>query len=137
MEFGEGGIMLFHIFNSQEERRNFGGSAFIEIQYCKLPFETKIEKLVAVNSINNWHNDSLYINDENIFYQEYSHIFNCGTYNNLKSGTVDICGINYYAPSLTGSIIEKIHKDKPTDYETLIKWLNKSKINNGFYILGI
>ena len=107
------------------------------MQFCKLPFETATKDLVSINNINHWQNDSLYINDENVFYLEYSHIFNCGIYNNLKSGTFDICGINYYAPSLTDSIIEKIYKDQPTDYKTLIEWLNKSKTYNGFYILGI
>lgn len=131
--------MLFHIFSSQKERRRFGGSAFIEIQFCKLPLGTEIEKLVAVSSITHWQNESLYIyiNDENVFYQEYSHIFDCGTYNNLKSGTVDIYGINYYSPSFIDSIIGKILEDKPTDYEVLIEWLTKSKAYNGFYILGI
>lgn len=130
-------MMLFHTFNSQEERRNYGGSAFIEIQFCKLPVKTTITKLVAVDSITNWQNDSLYINDESAFYREYSNIFDCGTYNNLKCGTVDIYGINYYAPSLTDSIIGKLCKNKPTDYEKLMEWLIKSKIYNGFYILGI
>lgn len=27
--------MLFRVFESQEERRKFGSSAFIELQYCK------------------------------------------------------------------------------------------------------
>lgn len=129
--------MLFCTFNSQEERRNHGGSAFIEIQFCKLPAEAGIKELVAVSSINHWQNDSLYINDENLFYQEYSHVFDCGTYNNLKSGIVDIYGINYYAPSLTDSLIERLYKDKPIEYEVLIEWLNKSKKYNGFYILGV
>lgn len=129
--------MLFHIFSSQEERRIFGGSEFIEIQYCKLPYGTKPQKIVAVNSINHWQNDSLYVDDEDAFYQEYSHVFNCGIYNNLRSGTVDIFGINYYAPSLVDSIIIKLQIDKPSDYITLIEWLTKSKEYNGFYILGI
>ena len=129
--------MLFHVFSSQEERRNFGGSAFIEIQFCKMPYGTESKKLVAVNSINHWQNDSLYIDDENTFYQEYSNIFNCGIYSNLKSGTVDIFGINYYAPSLVDSIIVKLQKDKPSDYQRLIEWLNKAKEYNGFYVLGI
>ena len=129
--------MLFHVFSSQEERRNFGGSAFIEIQFCKMPYGTESKKLVAVNSINHWQNDSLYIDDENTFYQEYSNIFNCGIYSNLKSGTVDIFGINYYAPSLVDSIIAKLQKDKPSDYQRLIEWLNKAKEYNGFYVLGI
>ncbi len=36
--------MLFHIFNSQKERREFGGSDFIEMQYCKLEQGSEIEK---------------------------------------------------------------------------------------------
>lgn len=131
--------MYFHTFNSQEELISCGGSAFIEIQFCKLPAGTTIKELVAVDSIDHWQNDSLYIyiDDDNAFYQEYSRIFDCGTYNNLKTGTVDLCGINYYAPSLTDSIIERLHKDNPADHEVLIEWLNKSKKYNGFYILGL
>ena len=129
---------MFHFFDSQEERRNFGGSAFIEILICKLPSGTTTKKLVAISNIKHWQNDSLYIiDDENAFYQEYSHIFNCGLYNNLKTGIVDIYGINYYAPSLIESIIEKLQKEKPADYEALIEWLTKSEEYNGFYILGI
>lgn len=129
--------MLFHIFKSQEERRNFGGSAFIEVQFCKLPIGTKLKKVVSIGSINNWQNDSLYIDDVDLFYTEYQHIFDCGIYNNLKSGVVDIFGINYYPPELLVSIIQRLNKDKPTDYTVLIDWLMKSKDYNGFYILGI
>lgn len=129
--------MLFHVFNSQEERREFGGSAFIEMQFCRLPRGTAIKKLTAVESIENWRRDSLYISDENTFYREYANIFDCGIYNNLESGTVDIYGINYYDPSLTDCIIERIIKDKPADYEVLIEWFRRSKAYNGFYILGI
>lgn len=130
--------MYFHTFNSQEERISYGGSAFIEIQFCKFPVGTTIKELVAVHSMDHWQNDSLYIyiDDDNVFYQEYSRIFDCGTYNNLKTGPVDICGINYYAPSLIESIIERLDKERPVDYEVLIKWLIKSKSYNGFYILG-
>lgn len=131
--------MLFRIFDSQEERRNFGGSKFIEIQFCKMPYGTKTKKLVSVNSINHWQNDSLYlyIDDVDAFYEEYGKIFNCGIYNNLRSGIVDIFGINYYAFSLVDPIVEKVKTDKPADYEILVDWLIKSKEYNGFYILGI
>ena len=131
--------MLFHTFNSQQERRVYGGSAFIEIQFCKCPIGTAVKELVAVDSINNWQNDSLYvyIDDDNTFYREYSSIFDCGIYNNLKSGTVDLYGINYYPPSLTDILIEKIHKDTPIDHQVMIEWLNKAKKYNGFYILGL
>jgi len=130
--------VLFHTFDTQEERRNYGGSAFIEIQFCNMPPQTATKELVAVRSIRNWKNDSLYvhIDDDNTFYQEYGRIFDRGTYNNLKTGPVDIYGINYYAPFLIASIIERLDHEKPVDYEVLIEWLIKAKSHNGFYILG-
>lgn len=129
--------MLFHVFSSQEERRDFGGSLFIEIQFCKLSKGVKTKKIVAVNSIENWQNDSLYISDENTFFREYGKIFDCGIYSNLKRGVVDIFGINYYSPSSVDSIIAKLNKEKPSDYITLAEWLARAKEYNGFYILGL
>ena len=130
--------MLFHTFDTQEERENYGGSAFIEIQFCTMPTQATAKELVAVGNIQDWKKDSLYvyIDDSNTFYREYSHIFDCGTYNNLKTGPVDIHGINYYAPSLIESMIERLDKERPVDYEVLIEWLIKSKSYHGFYILG-
>lgn len=127
--------MLFHIFNSQQERREYGGSCFIEFQFCLLPKDTSLETLV--NSDVHWQDDSLYVSDENKFYREYSSIFNCGVYNNLSSGTVDVYGLNYYSPEKTDIIIDKLCQEKPYDYQVLLDWLNKSKEYNGFYILGI
>lgn len=129
--------MIFHIFNSQEERRAFGGSAFIELQFCKLSPDTKVKKIV--NNIKYWQNDSLYVylDDIDTFDQEYGHILSSGIYNNMKSGMVDIYGINYYKPALIDSIIERLNKEKPTDYEVLVSWLIESKSYNGFYVLGI
>ena len=129
--------MLFHEFASQEERRSFGGSAFIEVQFCKLPKNTNVKKIVAINRINHWQNDSLYISDEETFYKEYCNIFNCGIYNNLQSGTFDMFGINYYDSTLIDSIIAKLQQDTPADYKILIEWLIKAKEYNGFYILGL
>lgn len=129
--------MLFHTFFSQSEHRDFGGSAFIEIQFCKLPVWSSIKSIVDVSSIKNWQNDSLYVSDENAFYQEYGHIFDCGTYNNLETGPVDLYGINYYPASLTDTIIERIRESKPADYTVLVDWLERAKAYNGFYILGI
>lgn len=48
--------MLFHTFNSQEDRRKYGGSAFIEMQFCVLPAGTGIKNIVAVDKIQNWLN---------------------------------------------------------------------------------
>ena len=46
--------MLFHKFKNQEERRAFGGSSFIEIQYCTLFETTDIKVITGVESIKNW-----------------------------------------------------------------------------------
>lgn len=109
------------------------------MELCVLPAGAKINNIVAVSKIQNWRNDSLYIyiDDDDAFYQEYSKIFDCGTYANLPRGVVDILGVNYYAPEYIDPIIEKIRTEKPIDYETLVDWLNTAKKYNGFYILGI
>ena len=128
---------MFLKFNSQEERKEYGGSMFVELQYCTLPNSTPIEKIVDVDSIENWKNDSLYVHNENEFYQEYSKIFTDGVYCNGESGVVDIYGINYYSKEQTNTIIERLESLQPKDYECLIEWLQKAKEYNGFYILGI
>ncbi len=129
--------MLFHNSDYCKARREYGNSAIIEMQFCKFPVGTDIKKIVSVDSIKHWQNDSLYIDDENIFFDEYKNIFNCGIYANLQSGVVDICGLNYYSPELTIKIIEKINAEKSVGYEILSEWLNIAKSYNGFYILGI
>lgn len=129
--------MLFHLFNSQEERRAYGGSAFVEMQFCRLPRDTKLRDIVAVDNITHWMNDSLYIADENEFYAKYCHIFDDGTYNNLESGIMDLYGINYYAPSQIDDLIDRARESKPIDHPILIDWLERAKQYNGFYILGI
>ena len=54
--------MLFRTFHSQKERREFGGSYFIEIQYCRLPPNAKIEEFLSgEHEMELWKNDSLYI----------------------------------------------------------------------------
>lgn len=119
--------MLFHVFNSQEERRAHGGSAFIEIQFCKLSTKRKVTERVALRSIQHWQNDSLYVDDEDLFYNEYRCTFD----------TMDIFGMNYYGAELIKPIIEKLIKVKPKDYEILVEWLNKAEAYTGFYILGL
>jgi len=129
----------FYYFTTQEERRSFGGSCFVEIQFCRIKPTAKVKQIVAVSSIEHWQNDSLYVyeDDINSFYDEYSDIFDCGTYNNLHSGKIDVHGINYYQADLINVIITKIQAAKASDCETIIAWLNKAKGYNGFYILGI
>lgn len=130
---------MFHHFESKEARRAFGGSAFIEIQYCNLKQNTPIKKIVSLRAIDNWKNDSLYIYIDDIddFYSNYKDIFCDGAYNNLKNGDIDLFGINYYSPKQIIEIIDKIEKQKPSDYAVLLEWLKKGINRNGIYILGI
>lgn len=129
--------MLFHSFSSQQERREFGGGDFIEIQYCTLKKCTSIKEIVSV--VENWEDDSLYIygDDWNIFCDAYGEIICGGTYNNLETGYLDGCGINYFSPRQTELIKEKINEEKPREYEVLLSWLEKGKEYNGFYVLGL
>ncbi len=129
--------MLFHRFNNQAERRAFGGSDFLELQFCQHESGTSIKKIV--NKIENWRNDSLYISgdDMDTFYKCYKDVFKNGTYNNLKSGEIDFFGVNYYSPKQVDEMIKIIEETKPTDYKTVLDWLVKAKEFNGVYILGV
>ena len=131
--------MLFHIFQSQAERRNFGGSDFIEIQYCKLPQSAPIQEIVSIDSIIHWQLDSLYVSGDDMdsFYQHYGNIIIGGTYNNGTCGPMDLFGINFYSAKQACTIIERIKKEQPPEHEILQNWLKTGKPYSGFYILGI
>ena len=131
--------MIFHSFPIQQERKHFGGSAFLELSYCRMPSGTSVEKIVSVGAMENWKDDSLfvYLDDLDIFFVEYKEIFIDGTYNNLKSGPVDLWGINYYSPSQVVVIMQKIQASKPRDGDILLKWLQSANEANGIYVLGI
>ncbi len=131
--------LLFHRFASQEERRRFGGSYFIEIQYCCLSMETALETLISVEAITHWKNDSLYIygDDDTTFLSHYGDIFTDGIYSNGKSGAVDPCGINYYTREHTLRIIRDVEERKPLDHLVLLHWLDRAMMYKGFYILGL
>ncbi len=131
--------MMFHKFYSQDEIRNFGGSLFIEIQYCKLQASTRLRDIVSTNSIKHWCDDSLYIyaDDMDNFFEAYKDILGIGTYNNLKTGLVDLYGINYYLPKDIELIKSRLIKLKPNGYEMLFNWLDDNDNCNGFYVLGI
>jgi hypothetical protein len=130
---------MFRIFRNVEERRKFGGSAFIELQYCKLSAQTKMKKVVSIKSIHAWKDDSLYIHLDDIdsFVECYRSILNNGTYSNMKSGFVDIFGINYYSNENIKQIVNDITNRKPLDHKTFLSWLNQGLQYNGFYLLGI
>lgn len=126
---------MFHLFSSQAERREYGGSGFLEMQFCRLARGAKVAQIV--NSIENWRDDSLYIDDENEFYREYGAIFDCGFYSNLERGAVDVYGINYYPPECVETLIARIAERKPQEYGAVLGWLGEAEQYNGFYILGI
>lgn len=75
-----------------------------------------------------WKDDSLYVHVDDIdsFILNYESFLNNGTYNNLKSGTVDFFGINYYTTYDIGQLIDVISKKKPFDYEKLVSWLKEA-----------
>ena len=124
-------------FLSSDERKTVGGSNYIELQYCCLPAGTAKKRIVSPDAIRHWQDDSLYVRDESGFWAKYHAVFADGLYANLRSGPMDICGINYYAPERLGPILERLYAAKPAGYEPLAEWLEKAKANNGFYILGI
>lgn len=128
---------MFHIFSSQAERREYGGTAFLEMQLCRLPRGTKRAEIMTLENIKFWKDDSLYIDDENEFYREYGGIFDCGIYNNLERGTVDVYGINYYPPECVETLLTRLAERKPIEYEAVLGWLKEAERYNGFYILGI
>lgn len=128
---------MFHIFSSQAERSEYGGTGFVEMQLCRLPRGTRLAELVAVGNIEFWKDDSLYIDDENGFYREYGGIFDCGFYNDLERGTVDVYGINYYPPECVETIAARIAEKRPAECESVLGWLRGAERYNGFYILGL
>ena len=129
--------MLFHSFSSQEERRAFGGGDFIELAFCRQPRGTDPETIVSYCDF--WQEDSLYIygDDTEAFSDAYGKIITGGLYGNLRTGPVDLCGINWFSTEQTEKIIDKIRKEKPKDFEYLLSWLEAGKEYNGFYILGL
>lgn len=131
--------MLFHVFDSQEERHKFGDSCFIELQYCRLPFGTKLKKIISVEAVKHWQNDSLYVfgDDSDTFYSLYHAIIMDGTYNNMERGLVDLYGINFYSQQQAAQIAGRLKIEKPLEYQTLLNWLEAGNQFVGFYILGL
>lgn len=130
--------MLFHTFTSQDERRKFGGSDFLEFQYCTMKQDTKLSEIVSIDAFTPWDNNSLYVygDDWDEFWDLYNGIIKGGFYANGECGLIDWAGINYYTPEKTEEIIKLLKDKKPTDYQVLLEWLKDVGNFNGFYILG-
>lgn len=130
--------MLFLTFSSQEERRKYGGSDFIELQYCRLLPNTEIEDIVSVDAVEHWKSDSLYVygDDMDRFYSSYGTIITGGIYNNMECGPVDWCGINFYSQEQAAKIIKRIEIERPPEHQALLDWLKAGRQYIGFYVLG-
>ena len=130
--------MIFHSFTSQEERKAFGGSAFLELQYCKLE-TAKLAKILSLRALPYWQNDGLYIHldDMQTFFSNYAGIFGDAVLSKRTTGCMDLHGINYYPPAQLKDCISKIEAQKPLDYEPVLEWLKIGERFNGFYLLGI
>ena len=131
--------MLFHSFHSQAERRKFGGSDFVEIQYCRFPKGTSLREVVSIDAIKHWKDDSLYIfgDDLDLFYQNYGDIITGGVYNNGERGPMDLYGINFYSREQTSEIMERLAEEKPPEHQILCRWLQAGEQCLGFYLLGV
>ena len=131
--------MLFHVFHSQSDRRSFGGSDFIEIQYCQLAQGSTIDEIVSCDSIVHWKEDSLYISgdDMDVFFQHYGNILTDGIYNNQSCGPMDLYGINFYSHEQAVSIQEKLKTETPLNYQVFYEWLQGIDQYIGFYVLGL
>lgn len=123
---------MFKKYNKEEK------GACLELAYCKSSNKSDIKEIVSISNIPFSQPDSLYVAFPFIkdFIEQYDDIFTGGTYHNLKSGPVDVCGLNYYNPDLTNQIINKIKEQKPQEFEVVLNWLEETKQYNGFYILG-
>lgn len=133
--------MLFHFFPSQDERRAFGGGDFIQLCPCNRNRGTPIEELVSPDAVSPlfWDTDSLYISgdDWEPFCAAYGEIIPGGTYQNLQSGYLDWCGINYFTPEQTAAILKRIEEEQPPEYQALLAWFKAYPPYNGFYVLGL
>ena len=129
--------MYFHTFQTQEERRAYGGSDFLELQSCTLPLGTALQDIVSPDRIHHWKNDSLYLygEDSEAFLSDYEAILKNGVANDLESETPDLFGINYYSPKETEMIKARLKAEQPPAYEILLDWLENAC--NGFYLLGL
>lgn len=122
-------------FMSQEERKEYGGTCFIELQLCMLPKGTSVNKILRSHDY--WRDDSLHVHGDSPFYSTYKDIFGAGIHPNMSEGYFDDHGVTYYASDKIDSIIANALNTKPEGYTTLVEWLEEAKEHNGFYILGL
>lgn len=129
--------MLFHRFHSQEERRNQGGSCFIELSYVRPESGAPAEAFLSRQTFPMWQPDSLYVHgdDDHAFFSAYSRIFTGGLYPSGETGVMDLCGVTCYSPRETARILTALQTEHLPDQDALVRWLEKAPA--GFMIFGL
>lgn len=107
------------------------GTGFIELQYCK----RNLPRLIALNKINHWEKDSLYIDVPcalSIFLDQYFDIFKSVNKN------LDVFSPEYFTLKQVTELRERLLELKPIDYRILVQWLDIC-IDKGYsmYFLGV
>lgn len=119
---------MFHKFKNQQERKNFGGTAFVEFAYCKNKSKLKIlNRLFKIKKF--WNDDSLYIYVDDI--DEF-----CNLYDDIFMAN-NLYGPNYYSKEKTIEIINLLKEKQPKYYLVLVEWLELVLMYDGFWIYGI
>ena len=107
------------------------GTGFIELQYCK----RNLPRSIALNKINHWEKDSLYIDVPcalSIFLDQYFDIFKSVNKN------LDVFSPEYFTLKQVIELRERLLELKPIDYRILVQWLDVC-IDKGYsmYFLGV
>lgn len=126
---------MFLRFHSQDERKEYGDTCFIEIQSCSLPTKSSIKQIMG--KIEFWRDDSLYVYGDSPFYQTYKNVFGYGIHHDMSEGYFDYYGITYYRADQIDEIKARALDLKPDGYVLLLDWLEEISFQNGFYILGM
>lgn len=108
------------------------GTGFIELQYCK----RNLPRLIALNKINHWEKDSLYIDVPcalSIFLDQYFDIFK-----SVNKNLEDVYSPEYFTLKQVTELRERLLELKPIDYKILVQWLDVC-IDKGYsmYFLGV
>ena len=108
------------------------GTGFIELQYCK----RNLPRLIALNKINHWEKDSLYIDVPcalSIFLDQYFDIFK-----SVNKNLEDVYSPEYFTLKQVIELRERLLELTPIDYRILVQWLDVC-IDKGYsmYFLGV
>jgi len=126
---------MFLQFQSQEERRKYGGSCFIELQFCRAAEDAPVSELFR--HYDHWQNDSLYVQGDSPLYTVYGEVFGNGLHPNMTESPLDMWGVTYYRRDQIDGIIARAEQRRPEGFEMLTAWLLEAKQYTGFYIFGV